>query len=125
MSGVKITLYSARIRELRAAQIKALEKTAEALHTEVVQEQVIPRDTGALQNESTFVDYSKSREGRVDLVSATPYARRLYFHPEYKFQTKENPNAKGIWLEDWLQGGRKEAFAQEAFNRLFKEEVGL
>ncbi|MBP3543583.1 MAG: hypothetical protein J6J86_05100 [Lachnospiraceae bacterium] len=125
MSSVKITLYHAKIRELQEAQIRALEKTAEALHTEVVQAQVMPRDTGALQNESTFVDYSKSGEGRVELISATPYARRLYFHPEYKFQTGENPNAKGRWLEDWLPGGKEEAFTQEAFNKLFKKEAGL
>lgn len=125
MSSVKITLYHAKIRELQEEQIRALEKTAEALHTEVVQAQVMPRDTGALQNESTFVDYSKSGEGRVELISATPYARRLYFHPEYKFQTGENPNAKGRWLEDWLPGGKEEGFAQEAFNKLFKKEAGL
>ncbi len=125
MSSVKITLYSAKIRELQEAQIRALEKTAEALHTEVVQAQVMPRDTGALQNESTFVDYSKSGEGRVELISATPYARRLYFHPEYKFQTGENPNAKGRWLEDWLPGGKEETFSQETFNKLFKKEAGL
>lgn len=125
MSSVKITLYNAKIRKLQEAQIKALEKTAEALHTEVVQAQVMPRDTGALQNESTFVDYSKSGAGRVELISATPYARRLYFHPEYHFDTGENPNAKGRWLEDWLPGGKKEAFAQEAFNKLFEKEAGL
>ena len=34
----------------------ALEQTAEALHTEVVQAQVMPFDTGHLQNEdATFV----------------------------------------------------------------------
>lgn len=77
-STVKINM--ARINELTEAAVFALERTAEALHTEVVQAQVFPFDTGNLQNESTFVDYSQSDQGKVTLVSNTPYARRLYYH---------------------------------------------
>ena len=110
-----------KIRQLEDAQITALEQTAEALHTEVVQAQVLPFDTGNLQNESTFADYSESSSGKVSLVSSTPYARRLYYHPEYNFQTKENPNAKGKWYEDWLPGGAKADFAPNAFKRFYKE----
>lgn len=104
------------IRKLSALQTKALEMTGESLHTDVVQSQVMPRDQGTLQNESTFVDTSEAKQGHVALVSSTPYARRLYFHPEYNFQTKENPNAKGKWLADYEKGGLKQDFAQKAFN---------
>ena len=41
-----------RIRQLEQAQVTALEQTVEALHTEVVQAQVMPFKTGALQNET-------------------------------------------------------------------------
>ena len=109
-----------RIRQLEQAQVAALEQTAEALHTEVVQGQVMPFDTGALQNEGTFVDYSESRQGKVSIVSNTPYARRLYFHPEYHFQTKENPNARGKWYTDWLPGGKKSDFAIDTYKRIYK-----
>lgn len=109
-----------RIRQLEQAQITALEQTAEALHTEVVQAQVIPFDTGALQNEGTFVDYSESRQGKVSIISNTPYARRLYFHPEYHFQTKENPNARGKWYSDWLPGGKKSDFAIDTYKRIYR-----
>lgn len=88
-----INLNFPRIKQLTQAQSQALEQTAEALHTEVVQAQVFPFDTGNLQNESTFVDCSESSHGQVTLASTAPYARRVYFHPEYHFQTKENPNA--------------------------------
>ena len=71
-----------KIRKLTEMLVEALEQTAEALHTEVIQAQVFPRDTGNLQNESTFVDTSESKQGKVSLVSTTPYARKLYFHPE-------------------------------------------
>ena len=114
-----------RIRQLTGAAIKALELTAEALHTEVVQAQVMPRDTGNLQNESTFVDYSQSARGKASLVSSTPYARRLYYHPEYNFQTDENPNAQGEWYKDWLPGGKKENFAPEAYKVFFKKLGGV
>ena len=93
-AGSTVRLNMGRIRRLSKAAVSALEQTAEAVHTEVVQAQVFPFDTGNLQNESTFVDCSRSSQGKVTIVSDTPYARRLYYHPEYDFQTDENPNAK-------------------------------
>ncbi|MDB1979277.1 hypothetical protein PMZ73_16950 [[Clostridium] symbiosum] len=114
-----------RIKQLTQAAVTALEMTAEVLHTEVVQAQVFPFDTGNLQNESTFVDYSEAKDGKVALISSTPYARRLYYHPEYNFQTKENPNAKGRWYEDWMQGGSKADFAPKAFKQLYKKVGGV
>lgn len=109
-----------KIRQLEDAQITALEQTAEALHTEVVQAQVFPRDTGNLQNESTFVDCSESGQGKVSIVSTTPYARRLYFHPEYHFHKDENPNAKGKWYDDWLPGSANASFAADAFKENYR-----
>ena len=124
-SKVKIKLNKSAIRQLTRAQVTALEQTAEALHTEVVQAQVFPRDTGRLQNESTFVDTSESAKGKVTLVSSTPYARRLYYHPEFHFQKEENPNARGEWYEDWLPGGSEENFAVDAFKRFYKKVGGV
>ena len=74
-----INLNLPKIRELTELQVTALEQTAEALHTEVVQAQVFPRDTGNLQNESTFIDTSQSKSGKVSIVSTTPYARRQIY----------------------------------------------
>ena len=122
-SRIKINLP--RIRQLEAAQVTALEQTAEALHTEVVQAQVFPFDTGALQNENTFVDTSESRSGRVSLVSSTPYARRMYFHPEYHFKKDENPNARGKWYTDWLPGGPKADFCRDAYKQIYRRLTGV
>ena len=119
-----IKLYPHKIKQLTSAQVQALEMTAEALRADVVQAQVMPRDTEHLQNESTFVDTSQSKSGTVSLVSSTPYARRLYFHPEYNFQTKENPNAQGKWYEDWISGKKKD-FCQKAFTSFFKKLGGV
>lgn len=121
----KVTINNALIKKLTQAQIRALEQTTEALHTEVVQAQVMPRDTGALQNEKTFADYHESQSGITHIISEGPYARRLYFHPEYNFQTFENPFAGGEWFKPWLPGGVSEDFAREAFRKLYKKEAGL
>ena len=115
-----INLNLPKINQLTDAQITALEQTAEALHTEVVQAQVFPRDTGHLQNESTFLDRSESSHGKVSIVSSMPYARRLYFHPEYHFQTGENPNARGKWYTDWLPGGKEADFAAKTFKEIYR-----
>lgn len=121
----KIKLNFPKIKQLTQAQATALEQTAEALHTEVAQAQVMPRDTGNLQNESTFVDYSESASGKVTIVSNTPYARRLYFHPEYHFSKDENPNAKGKWYEDWVSGGKNADFAVNAYKQIYRRLTGV
>lgn len=120
-----IKLNMPMLTRLSQAQITALEQTAETLHTEVVRKQVMPRDTGAMQNENTFVDYSKSASGKTSLITSTPYARRLYFHPEYNFSKKENPNAKGEWYEDYVPGGKYDKFAQNAYRKLYRRIAGL
>lgn len=120
-----VKLNMSKIKQLTQAQVTALEQTAEALHTEVVQAQVFPRDTGNLQNESTFVDYSDSGKGKVSIVSSTPYARRLYFHPEYHFQKGENLNARGKWYADWLPGGSQADFAVKAFKNIYRRLTGI
>lgn len=111
-----------RIKQLSKAAILALEQTAEALHTEVIQAQTMPFKTGNLQNESTFVDYHNAKDGKVILVSNTPYARRLYYHPEYQYNKDENPKAGGEWYKDYLEKGEKADFAKETFKRLYKQE---
>lgn len=120
-----VKLNMPRIRQLTEAAITALEMTAEALHTEVIQAQVMPFDTGNLQNESTFVEVSEASRGKVTLVSSTPYARRLYYHPEYNFQKDENQNSGGEWYKDWLEGGKHAAFAEKVFKRFYKMAGGV
>lgn len=120
-----VKLNMPRIKQLTQAAVTALELTGEALHTEVIQVQVFPFDTGHLQEDATLVDYSRAKDGKVTLVSSTPYARRLYYHPEYHFQTKENPNARGMWYEDWLPGGAKAGNASKLFAQFYKKAGGV
>ena len=119
-----VKIHSHKIKNLTDACTRALEMTGEALHTEVVQAQVMPRDTGHLQNDSTFVDYAESKNGTVTLVSQTPYARRLYFHPEFNFRKVENADAQGKWLEPWISGKEKD-FCKNAYAKFYKQLGGL
>ena len=72
MSTCKVTIMTEKLEELDAAARRALEKTAEVIHTQVEQAQVMPFRTGHLQNDSTFVDTSAAAQGHVDLVSCPP-----------------------------------------------------
>lgn len=121
----KVKLNFPKIKQLTKAQVTALEQTAEALHEEVQQARVIPRDTGNLQGEAFFVDYSESSAGKVTLVHNTPYARRLYFHPEFKFSKIENPNAQGKWFKYWEEGGRYQSFAIDAYKKIYRRLTGV
>ena len=120
----RVKLNTSKIKRLDRATITSLEKTMSALHTEVVKAQVMPFDTGNMQNDNTYEDYSKSSKGQVSLITSTPYARRMYYHPEYNFQTTENPNAQGNWYESWISGKNKN-FCKNAFSQFYKKEAGL
>lgn len=98
----------------------ALAKSAYVLQDEIREEQVIPRALGTLQGEAFYVDPKTSKQGYVTLGFNTPYARRLYFHPEYHFRTDENPNAQGEWMRHWLKGGKYEKRFSQIFDALLK-----
>ena len=94
---------------------RALEMTAEAIVTEIKASEVLPYKEGFL-TEHTFADTSQSTSGKVSVVSDMPYARRLYYHPEYNFHRspwtdgkkvyKGNRFAGGLWFEPYKQGRR-------------------
>ena len=115
-----IKLNMGKIANLTKAQRMALEMTAEAVHTDMVQSQVMPFDTGNLQNTQTFVDYSDSASGKITIAFNTPYARRLYYHPEFNFTKSENPNAKGRWAEDYLKMVQKRILHEKHINNCIK-----
>ena len=120
----KIKLNMPVVKQLDRAKQQALEQTGDALLTRVKNKQVMPFDTSILQDDSTAVDYSQSAKGIVKIVSDTPYARRLYFHPEYNFSRKENIAAGGKWFSPWLEGGTRQNFCSRAFVRLYRKEAG-
>lgn len=119
-----VILNHTRIRQITRAVQVSLEQTAEALHTDVINASVIPFDVGTLQNMSTFVDRKDSKNGVVRIVHTAPYARRLYYHPEYNFSKTENANAQGMWWQPWIDGAKKN-FARDMFKRLLRRNANL
>lgn len=120
----KVKLNMPAIRKLDRAAYQAMVLTAEAVKTDLIQSQTMPFDTGSLQNENTFVKPHPLLR-KVDIVSQTLYARRLYFHPEYHFSKRENPNAGGAWFEPYKPGGAKQAFPGKAFAAFYKRKSGV
>ena len=119
-----IKLNEAKLKELTRQQYISLAQTADAVLTDLRDSQTMPFDTGNLQNDSTFIDDSQKEKGRVSIVSSTPYARRLYYHPEYDFRHTNNPNAGGKWFEPYISG-KKSDFVVNAFKEIFKRNGGL
>ena len=115
----RVELNYGVLNMLDNAQFEALAQTADATLTELRDRQVMPFDTGNLQNDSTFVD--DSQKTTVSIVSSTPYARRLYFHPEYNYRRSNNSNAGGKWFESFLN----DDFIANAYAQLLKQKGGL
>lgn len=115
----RVELNVSVLNALDNAQYEALAMTADATLTELRDRQTMPFDTGNLQNDSTFVD--DSQRDKVSIVSSTPYARRLYFHPEYNFRRGNNASAGGKWFDSFLN----DDFIATAYAKLLKQIGGL
>lgn len=115
----RVELNYGVLNMLDGAQYDSLAMTADATLTELRDRQVMPFDTGNLQNDSTFVD--DSQKTTVSIVTTAPQARRLYFHPEYNFKRGNNSKAGGKWFESFLN----DDFIANAYAKLLKQRGGL
>ena len=106
--NIKVELYQDQIRKLTNAVTLSAEQAAEAV-----------KNTGELER-SGFVRVSKSR---YQIIYDTPYARRLYWHPEYNFRKDKNPNAGGLWMQPYIDGAKKDFF-RKAFQARLRENAG-
>lgn len=131
----KVVLNNKIIKQLASNAITALEMTGDEVLDEVIADQVVPfgdsyerggkTHKGGTLQDSGYVNRKHSKEGNVKIVFNTPYARRLYFHPEYNFRQQDNAHAKGKWLEDWAEGGKYEKEVKETYAYFFKQLGGL
>jgi hypothetical protein len=120
--GFRIEMNRAAVARVIEAANRAAEMTTREILTDIEKEQVVPMDHEGELSSTATVDRSERAKGRFRIVYTTPYARRLYWHPEYKFQKGYHANARGEWLEPWLKGERKD-FPHKKFTRLFKREL--
>lgn len=131
MGSVKVTATFKPDKAFAAkhekAVLQALEMTGEAVRGDILISQTMPFDTGALQNDLTFVDFSQASEGKVALVSSGPYARRQYYGVDqgFNYQVLKNPSASGRWFDPYLPGHARGNFVREAFARFYRKRMGL
>ena len=135
---VTIDINKQLLNEIEKEAELCLIKTADAVMTDLVQSQTMPFGEkkewvdrngnqrtyagGTLQNKSTYVDDENASKGEVSIVSDTPYARRLYYHPEYNFYKGENPYAGGLWFEPYISGSKKD-FVKDTFAKFLERSM--
>lgn len=88
---------------------RSTEKAQATLDQQVLNDsnKFAPMDVGTLIGSSL----TASEIGKGRLVWDTPYARRLYWNPQYNFSRDSNANAGGLWfarakamyLSDWVK----------------------
>ena len=115
---VNIELNNANINRLIDYHKKALEMTTEAVLSDIKTSALVPKDSGELER-SGFVDLSEIKNAIARIIFDTPYARRMYWHPEYNFRTDKNPNAQGLWMEAYLTGD-KQQFIKDTYAKFLK-----
>jgi hypothetical protein len=119
----KVKLDPVAIAKLEQSAREAMASTMDSFQTEVSNAQVIPRGHGDLMT-SQGVSFDIANKGLTAYLSYnTPYARRLYYNPQYNFRMDKNTNARGKWLEDWIFGPKKD-WLPNAFSIFFKEKSG-
>ena len=80
-------------------------------------EPFVPFDeAGKYENPGRLKD-SCHIENDTDVVWNTPYARRLYYHPEYDFQGA--PARGGYWADRYMQDGGQQEI-EDGVRRLLK-----
>lgn len=107
MSNVNIKYNKAGINKTERIIEKALFTAADGILTDLKSSGTMPFDVGSLQNNSTFLKVNKNS---ATIITSAKYARRLYFHPEYNYQTTNNSKAGGMWFEPYISGNKKRLF---------------
>ena len=131
---MKIVWDKQGLTKLDKAMITALKLSADLLQNEIRNEQVVPRKEGTLQNEAFTANKDTADKGYIRFTFNTPYARRLYFHPEYNFHKvpwddghgnrgEGNINAQGEWMKLWFKGGKYEDRPAEIYAEVLKRYV--
>jgi len=128
--GVEIHLDIQAIKKIGQAAVEAAVLTMEQTRTDLVNSATMPFETGDMQNNQTFVavEGEDTINGEdiysVSLVTGSPQARRLYYHPEYHFKQDGNGNHGAKWFEPYISGDKKD-FVQNTFTEIFKEKSGV
>lgn len=120
---VVVKVNASAVGALKENIMLAARQTADRMLAKKIDAGEIPFGEGTLQNVLTDVDDAAARKGIIAIVTEGPYARKLYWHPEYNFNTDFNENAMGEWWEDYLVGNKKHQPAK-MFEYFYKNACG-
>lgn len=113
---VTIKLDNIKINGLEKASKQAFEMTVEAVLSDIKTSAVVPKETSTLEDNG----FTQIKDMVASIIFDTPYARRLYWHPEYNFRTDKNINAQGKWMQAYIDGDKKD-FINETYAKFFKQ----
>lgn len=99
-----ITINEAAIAKIVENQEKAMKILLDAIKTDVSQRQVVPFRDGLLKDSVSTGTMVQNGYTLGWIGWDTPYARRLYFHPEYNFRQGKHANAMGLWMTYYQYG---------------------
>lgn len=117
--SVKVTvkLNNSKISRLQQVSKQAFRMTVEAVLSDIKTSAVVPKEHGTLED-SGFVEITS--DWVASIIFDTPYARRLYWHPEYNFRQDKNVNAGGKWMQQYVDGDKKN-FVTETYMKFLKQ----
>ena len=99
-NNIKVTLNNTAIANLNKKLAIIVEKTAEATKPEILNSGKVPIETNNLRQSSKVV--SDKQNCKASILFTEPYAKRLYYHPEYNFKG----TGEGLWMDDFVNGNR-------------------
>ncbi len=124
ITNVKVKINRDAIAQLNKAKERALELTAEAMLSDIVSREVVPKDTGELERSGFVEDGHINAKLIASIVFDTPYARRWYFNlDEATFQHTKNADARDHWMDYYLDGEGKQ-WVQDTYAKFLKQESG-
>jgi hypothetical protein len=116
-SEFKVKVNQAVLNKMLSAPGKALVQTAMACETDLLGSNTLPMGDTEMLEQSTHV--GAVNESHVFIATDVPYARRLYFHPEFHFRKDKHGSAGGRWFDTYIISPKKK-FAENALIKLLR-----
>ncbi|KAF5038687.1 hypothetical protein DSECCO2_551670 [anaerobic digester metagenome] len=120
---INVVLNDVAIAKITGGTEKAMKILLEGLKTDVSERQVVPFRDGLLKDSVSTGTMMQNGYTLGWIGWDTPYARRLYFHPEYNFRQDKHRNAMGLWMSFYEQGPGQD-WIQKSFAVALKIAAG-
>ena len=94
-------MFNTRV-DLDMGKLKDKQKKSERMAQMQLDQQVLKDSNYYIPKDKSNLEGSGIRSsliGKGKIIWDTPYARRLYYNPQYNFSKDRNPNARGLWFE--------------------------